>query len=268
LKKIVIVFYGPHNPAHVLHFAIVAAQQNSYHINGVFINDDEERSVSYPFPNDLPLTEEQVTTETIKEENLQIIADNIQFFQDECTIANVAFSVEKNVGIRSLIENTSGADLIAIDARHISEATRLTQILPSPACPVSLITPTAAVIENVIFAFDGSENSIYAIKKFVGLFPHLKSAKSYLVSVDKETEIIKNKEFINGWLADHYPKLNIDQLGGNDKEDFINYLRQFPDNTMVVMGAYGRSGLSRLFHSSFADKVLSDTRTSLFSAHK
>ncbi len=63
------------------------------------------------------------------------------------------------------------------------------------------------------------------------------------------------------------PKIAIEHIGKGD-DDFIDYLDKYPDKTLLVMGAYGRSKISTFFHPSHAHKVLTDTRLSLFSAHK
>jgi len=36
----------------------------------------------------------------------------------------------------------------------------------------------------------------------------------------------------------------------------------------VVMGAFGRSAISRLFHRSLSNVILEDTKVSLFTTHK
>lgn len=268
MKKIMVVFNGIHTPTHVLQFAINAATQNQYSIQGIFLDDEPSSNQGYPFPNDLYLTEEKVTSETIAEENEKILAGNIRFLEDECAIAGVPCSVEKKISFKSLIDHTSTADLLALDTKADFERFKLTNILTDAHCPVCLVAITAPEVEYIIFAFDGSERSRYAIRKFAELFPNVPAAKTYLVSVNAGMEGVEHKEFINGWLAKHFQNLNIKQLEGDEREVFIDFIRQYPDNALVVMGAFGRSALSRMFHPSLANNVLSDTRLSLFVAHK
>lgn len=268
MKNILVVYYGNHNPTHVLDFVLNSAKQNEFKVQGIFVDEDPSPSLHYPFPNDLNLTEEKVTTDTVEEENEKILSENIQFFQDECSLANVNFSFEKNVPIKSLVENSFDADLIVMDSTSHFQDTDLTNILKSNACPVCQIVPTASKPERIVFAFDGSENCMFAIQKFVDLFPGFYSLESSLVTMKKETEILIHKEFINDWLFRHFPKLDIEYIEGKSDDDFIDYLRKYPDNTLLVMGAYGRSSISTFFHPSHAHKVIADTRLSLFSAHK
>jgi len=268
LKNILVVYYGIHNPTHVLDFVLNIAKQNEFKVQGIFVDEAPSPDLSYPFPNDLNLTEEKVTSDSIEQENEKILAENIQFFQDECSIADVKFSFERNVPIKSLVENTFGADLIVMNSTSHSQETSLREILKSNACPVCQTVSTAYKPERIVFAFDGSENCMFAIQKFVDLFPSFYSLESSLVTMKKETEILIHKEFINDWLVRYFPKIAIEHIGGKGDDGFIDYLDKYPDNTLLVMGAYGRSAISTLFQPSLADKVIAETRLSLFSAHK
>ncbi len=269
MKTILLVFGGIHNPTHVLEFAITAAKQNQYNIHGIFL-DDEPPAIEgdYLFPNDLSLAEEGVTPEAVNEQNEKIVAEIIRYFEDECALAGITCSVEKKVSFKGLIKHSSNASFLAIDAKANFEKFALPDILTDVHCPVCIVAATAPKIEHLIFAFDGSKASQYAIKKFIEFFPSVDTTKIYLISVNSDSEVVTHKEFINDCVVKHFPTLTIKLLEGNLKETFINFLRQYPDNALVVMGAYSRSSLSRMFHSSLANTVLSDTRLSLFIAHE
>jgi nucleotide-binding universal stress UspA family protein len=267
MKKILVVFSGTGNPTHVLHFALAAARQNGYILQGIFLDELPSARESYPFPNDLALTEEEVTAESIEQENEELLADYTRYMEDECRLAGVPYSIEKKVPVKKLDEYMAAAHLIALDTRADFENTSLIHILTHAHCPVCLVAITAPKVETIIFAFDGSEGSKYAIRKFTELFPHLGGVKIYLVSVNAGEEIIENKEFVNEWVGRHFQNVTIHPLEGNEKEVFVDFLQQFPDNALVVMGAFGRSALSRLIHPSFAGRVLHKSRASLFLAH-
>ena len=79
---------------------------------------------------------------------------------------------------------------------------------------------------------------------------------------------LPNEEMIRGWMLKHYPATKIEVLPGKGSQVLVDYLNAGPQNTMVVMGAYGRSGLSRLMHRSLADDVIEKTRASVFIVHE
>ncbi|MEJ7913979.1 MAG: universal stress protein [Chitinophagaceae bacterium] len=222
--------------------------------------------MGYPFPNDLALTAEIVTSETPEEEEEKLLVNNIQFIEHECDIADVPCSIQQRITFKELVQISASADLLLVDTKAEFEHFALNDIFTDVECPVCSVAATAGKPKHVIFAFDGSEGSQYAIRKFADLFPNLPEAETHLVSVDTDNN--KYSEFINDWLPSRYSAVSMHVLSGNEKEELVNFLRQYPDDALVVMGAFGRSALSRLFHPSLATAVLNDTRLSLFLAHK
>jgi nucleotide-binding universal stress UspA family protein len=79
--------------------------------------------------------------------------------------------------------------------------------------------------------------------------------------------VLEHKEFINQTLPEHFPNYYLKLLRGKVKEEMDNFVQQYP-RALVVMGAFGRSALSRLFHPSLAKEVLDETRASVFIAHE
>jgi len=266
MKKLMLVLNGMHIPMHVLQFAMDTAKKNGYGIEALFLHEEQSQDLGYPFPNDLALTAETVTSETLAEEQQKLLADNIQFIEHECSIANVPCSIQQRVTLRELVQISASADLLLVDTKATFQNFELNDLFTDAECPVCSVAETAAQLKHIVFAFDGSEGSQYAIRKFAALFPNLPEADVHLVSVD--TDNGKHTEFINDWLTPQYSSLSMHLLSGNEKDALIDFLRQYPDDALVVMGAFGRSALSRLFHPSLATAVLINTRLSLFLAHE
>ncbi|HZH94378.1 MAG TPA: universal stress protein [Flavisolibacter sp.] len=267
MKKILTIFNGAHNPMHVIRFSMEAAKENGYSIQAVFLDEESSTFDGYPFPNDLSLTEEQVTTETVEEEKARLLANNVRFVEDECAIAGVPCIIERGVSFKGLIAHSETAGFIALDSRAEFEHFDLEDVLIDAHCPVYLVADTAQKIKHVIFAFDGSEMSMYAIQEFTALFPKMNGVKSYLVSVNTEMES-EHEAFIKNLPAAQANNMTVHHLEGAEKEVFIDFLRQYPDDAVVIMGAFSRSALSRMFHKSLATIVLNETRLSLFIAHR
>ena len=154
MRKISIVFNGVHNPMHVIRFSILTAKENGYSIQGIFLNDEPSNFDGYPFPNDLSLTEETVTSETVEEETKRLLSSNIRFVEDECAGAGVPCSIERGASFNNLIEHSKTASFIALDTRVDFEHFDLTDVLTDAHCPVYLIADTAQKTAHLIFAFD------------------------------------------------------------------------------------------------------------------
>jgi nucleotide-binding universal stress UspA family protein len=69
------------------------------------------------------------------------------------------------------------------------------------------------------------------------------------------------------YLTAHYSKLNYELLSGQAEEAILNFA-EMQTNPLVVMGAFGRSGVSRFFSRSTAGKLLKDKSLPVFVAHK
>jgi nucleotide-binding universal stress UspA family protein len=80
--------------------------------------------------------------------------------------------------------------------------------------------------------------------------------------------VLEHKEFINQVLPDYFSNYTLELLEGNVKKEIDNFVQQYPENTVVVLGAFGRTALSRLFHPSLAKEILNETKATVFIAHE
>lgn len=103
-----------------------------------------------------------------------------------------------------------------------------------------------------LFAFDGSADSIQAIKMFNYLFPQRAGAEALLYNSNGTAVGITE---MTSWIAAHYPK--------------FRWVKKLPPDGQynLVCGAFGRSGLSNLIHKSFAAEVIAAGKTPVFIYH-
>ncbi len=136
-------------------------------------------------------------------------------------------------------------------------------------CPVILVQKNSVLPLRVFLAYDGSMSSIHAIKMYSYLFPQWHTVNTFLVQVNPEKEDeISNQKYIQDWLTQHFPQLTIKVMKGNVEKELLSFLHAHSEKALVVMGAYGRKGLSRLFHESLADSVINQSHASLFISHQ
>lgn len=277
MKKLLVVFNGIHFPGHVLQYAIQIAKQSGSLIEGIFLKIPASTDFYYPFFNDMGATATNTGEESVVQEDADLISGNIRLFKTICTEAKVNFKLRLNItaALSRLLFESAYADLILIDSQanfnyDVSEKlnTSLRYLFIDAHCPVLAITEQAKAPEKIIIAYDGTNSCIYAIKAFSYLFPEWKKMPSYIVSVNSGAgKHLKDEEYIKDWFDLHFTNNQQVILSGDVKNNFIGFVQQHQDNAIVVMGAYGRNALSRLFRQSLADIVLQQSTAPLFLTH-
>ena len=117
--------------------------------------------------------------------------------------------------------------------------------------------------------YDGSYSSIYAIKMYSYIFPEWKNIDTSLLYIasGEKNKLPLDKQ-IKTLLSQHYDNVVINMVTGNIQTNLIEFISPGSEDSVVVMGAYGRSNLSRIIHRSFADNVIAKTKASVFIVHK
>ena len=264
MKKILVVFNGINAPWHILRFATSIAKTKDALVQGIFLMDHE---VKDPFPNDLALTETDVTRGTVSEEDAILESHNITMFENICKASGVVCQIEKKALLEELIEQSSQADLVVVDTTPDFQEYSLHDILKDAHCPVCLVSINTPVVEKIILLYNGSASSKFAIERFNDLFPEWLHLPTTLLSINPP-EKFENDDFLNNWLPGHFTQLDIVRLHGNEKKELVNFLNKDPNNVLVVMGAFGRNIISRFFHHSLSNVILDETKVSLFTTHK
>ena len=261
MKKILTAFYPTVTPIHVITFAIQFARQNSAIIHAVYLSE-RSANFNYPFPNDLSITQDFSGTESISQINSKLIEDNIMVFKKECELNGVTFSIEKNITIEQLIDETTDSDLIITD----SESNLIEHILAKIHCP-AFITSTTELPQKVTLMYDNSLPGKLAIDTYISLFPEFANLPTWLffINPDQDDEL-EMQLYFKEKLQPHFSNLMLQIANGNTKNEFKNFLDQLSAPTLAVMGAFGRSALSNFFQPSLA-KTAKEKNISLFVAH-
>ena len=261
MEKIITLFNVLHAPWHVLSFAINLAKESGGNITGVFLSPSSKHK-TYPFPNDMNLTEETLSEQMISKENEELLNDDIKLFNDECAYSGISADVKSNVSIDQFIDDCKPEHLIIADTR----AEFINTLLPKISCPVLLTGEKAAPNKSVLM-LDERESSRHAIKKFAEVLPKFTELPATIVSVNlNDEQNSANAAFVKS-LHGTFKDLEVKKLNGNIERELLNFLQNGNDDSIVVMGAFGRSGVSRFFQDSLANVVLDETRLSLFIVH-
>lgn len=208
--------------------------------------------------------------------NQQVPDENILLFQNAFSNRGISCAV-RQAGpdpVTEIISESRFADLLVMDpemsingdAEEIPTSF-VRQLLASVECPVVLSPYAFYGIDEVIFAYDGSASSVFAIKEFIHSFPRFQDTKVTVLQVNEGNALsFAEKDKIRELLKAHYSKINFIALEGKATDELFGYLL-LKKNSFVVMGAFGRNLLSSLFRPSTAELILKAVDLPIFIAH-
>ena len=207
---------------------------------------------------------------------METVEKNISLFKESCENRSVRYSIRREEGqpAKEILEDSRYADVLILDAEtsfnKIFEGIPtefVKEILKDSECPVIIAPESFDGIDEIVFTYNGTKSSMFAIKQFTYLFPQFDEKKITVVMVDDEglcddNEIQKFKD----WLSSHYSSIVFQVLKGNTEAELFGYLLK-KKNIFIVMGAYGRSALSQLFKHSRADLLIKTITQAIFISH-
>lgn len=221
---------------------------------------------------------EDITDDMLEtEEDRNRLAHNVALFEDSCKKQGVDHSVRVNKGIAlyEIIRESRYADFILTDAAisFLKDTTEtipsafLKSFLPHSECPVLVLPEKFASISEIVFSYDGSKSSVFAIKQFIYLFSALNNIKTTILEI-KTTEdenVITEVALLEELLRFHYKEVQYRLVHGeNPKKELFKLFLGAPQK-LLVMGAYGTH---KWFGSSTAELVLKTANMPVFISHQ
>ena len=237
-------------------------------VNGIFLKPDE--GIENVLPSANP-SEDDATT------GVSMGATFITRLKDACISRETSYTIRDNrlSSVAKIIEETMFADILIIDPAitlnenvAVPPSSLAKHILHHAHCPVILGQGPFRDMSEIIFTYNGSEESSHAMKQFSYLFPELANSRITVLEIDnKGTDHIAEKIKLMEWMNVHYHHTAYVTLKGNPSGSLSGYLLAHP-KALVVMGAYGRSFLSRLLKPSTANPVAVTVNNPIFIAHQ
>lgn len=278
MEKILLAI-DPINPdKNALEFACYLGRLTKSKVTGVFLENlaAEERPVLKQMHGMAYM--DWVVDEKSDEHKakIELIEKNISFFKEGCINRGVSYSLHRDRGVpaHELIEESRFADVLVVDADTSfnksyegppSEFVR--DILKKAECPVIIAPESFEAIDEIIFTYNGSSSSVFAIKQFTYLFPQFHNKKVSIMQVNEEGEWHDPDKYkFKEWLKEHYTDLHFEAQKGKTDTILFDYLFK-RKNMFLVMGAYGRNVLSQFFKRSHADILIKTVTQPIFIAH-
>jgi hypothetical protein len=126
------------------------------------------------------------------------ILKNIEHFEHVCQINGISYRVHKNFldpALPEVTKETRFADVMILSGELFYKGVILNNhfaylkaALHATECSVLIVPEKYEFPDNNILAYDGSEESVFAIKQFAYVFPELAKNKTLLVYQDDRDE--------------------------------------------------------------------------------
>lgn len=274
MKKVLLAFDGDHLSNHLIEFLRQMHKHQPVFATGLFLPAVDYSELLYSLSEN-PTGPLYITD--IMPESRERVKNNIRAFKKICHEYNIPWAVHENdtTHIIELIRNESRfADLLLIDGKSFYENMGqdvqhdyIKNVLHKSECPVMIIPEDVSEPQNLIFAYDGTEQSVFALKQFNHLFPNYAGRQACLVFFSGKEINLPQRENIEELLACHYENFVITSLNVHKKAEIEGWLLQ-NNNPVFITGSYGRSMLSEFFRPSFSSHITASNRFLVFIAHK
>lgn len=277
MEKILLAVDAINPDNNSLEFACYLGRLTKSKITGVFLENlsIEERPFLKRVLANADNADEEVSNE--HKEKMELIEKNISFFEEGCINREVNYRLylEGGNAAGKLIEESRFADLLVLNAamsfnKHYEGIPTgfAKEVLKNAECPVIIAPESFGAIDEIIFAYDSSSSSLFAIKQFTYLFSQLKDKKVTILQVNESGEWqSEDKNKFKEWLREHYTDLQFVALKGKSEIVLFDYLFK-RKNIFLVMGAYGRTTISQFLKHSHADLLMNTITQPIFISHK
>lgn len=266
MDKILLVVDQSINAGDQLDQAFRLAREHHAVLTGVFVQDLTLVDY-YTVLGGEPVYYEH-TFEVIKEsmnDSEKKTVQNINYFVEECKKAGIRFRVhfQKGDPVSELVNESRYADLMLMGYHAYNTLSMegdqqlVKNMLSKSRCPMLLLPEKGYNPDGVALCYDGSDSSLRAIEAFYHNFrPNCNEWPIYFLRVFEKADLIEPLEdSLLEILNLRFKNLQVIDLVGKPKDE-IPYFASQKGNLLVVMGAYGGSGIARFFSGSTADHIL------------
>ncbi len=274
MKQVLFVSAGQEFPKGPFNFLRLMQQHERVHARALFFKPVDYASLSAVAAN---CSADLTPILDLEEKEIETIHIQKNQFTRQCQdhyISNTINENEKAWDKDLLIKESRFADLILIsgqlfyaDAADRQPNQYLQEALHAAECPVLIIPETFTTVQHLFLAYDGSKESIFALKEFCHLFPQLCDLPTEIVYVNEDPgNAIPEIERLRQFTRLKFNSMNFAKLHFKAAEYFAAWISE-KQNVLLVSGSFGRAPFSYLIKRSFADHIIHDHQLPLFIAH-
>ena len=272
MKKIIVALDGLKLSDSSMQTAVEISKQHHAHLVGVFLDDFTRNTFS------VAEAIQQHTMDALLKKDQQLRDTAVKIFEEKCQSQKVNYTIhrDKNFAIQDLLRESIYADLLIIAGNETftryeeAPPTRfIRDLLADVQCPVLITPQVARHPEKIVMLYDGAPSSVFAIKMFTNTLSVTRLLPTEVITVKgpaDDNHLPENK-LMREFMKRHSPDAVFTVLKGEPEPAILEKLKTENESTLIVLGAYQRSTVSRWFRNSMADLLLKDLKCPLFIAH-
>jgi hypothetical protein len=272
MKQVLFVCAGKSFPRGAFNFLTSMRQAQPVEALGLFFSpiDLEVMATVTQFPVLGPY-------DRLEEEEREAVTANKAVFAKQCEENHIRCRIHANdqqwdKGL--LIKESRFADLILLSGELFFDDINLRQpnaylqeALHAAECPVLVIPEDYKQCDHLFIAYDGSKESLFAVKQFSYLFPHYTDLPSEVVYIrDEASDEIPELEHLKYYTRLHFSAIGFSKLHFKAAHYFATWIGE-RKHVLLIAGSYSRSAFSYVAKHSFAEQVIQDHRLPVFIAH-
>lgn len=274
MEKILLAMDGYKQNTYAIDFACYLTKLTHSRLTGVFLEGTPEGDQPGILRVKEPEVVEGMSVDTAATDP---VLQHVHRFREACLCREVPARVHRDRGVpvADILLESRFSDLIVVDPetsfRNVDSSFPgrfIRDVLLAAECPVVVSPYQFDGLNEVIFAYNGTSSSVFAIKQFTYLFPEFTHKKAIVVNVRNDGEVAIEEQYkMKEWLSAHYEEVEFAMLKGDASDELFGYLLE-RKNAIVVLGAYGRGILSRFLKPSHASLLLRTINLPIFIAHR
>ncbi len=249
MRRLILAFDRNHFSESAIRLTKTLNEINTISLLAVFFSE-----IEYNYTSKHSFSSQSNVTNIDIVDRPSLVSWNPALFEAWCNKNNIQYEIyngSDNAALFEIKKESQFADLLILgtDLFHQKKGTGvpyeyLKTLLNDIACPVLLVPEHFEYPESTILTYDGSEDSLYAIRQFSYLFPELDNNESLLVYASDDHEGAgPDKDQIEDWIAAQKA-------------------------IIIVTGTYSQAGLFDKFHKILINDLLSEHHLPVFVAHR
>ena len=144
----------------------------------------------------------------------------------------------------------------------------LQEALHVAECPVMIVPEDYVPFRHVAVAYDGTKESLYAIKQFCYLLPQYTDLPTeFIYAKNENSKEIPDIDLLKSYSRLHFSSMNFSKLQFKAANYFATWIGE-KQQVLMVCGSFGRSSFSYVTKRSFAEEVIHDHKMPVFIAHR
>jgi len=144
----------------------------------------------------------------------------------------------------------------------------LQEALHASECPVMIVPEDFVPFQHLMIAYDGSKESMYAMKEFCHVLPQYTDLPTEFVYIKEEnSQEIPDIDNLKSYSRLHFTSMNFSKLHFKAANYFTNWIGE-KQHVLMVCGSFGRSSFSYVTRRSFAERIIHDHKMPVFIAHR